>query len=142
MRLKREGERDGMKERFGDEFGSEREVASQMKLSGAMLNTAAASASVNRTHRVVRERAKTIQAQRSRVRSLWIPLTVSFGMLALLLGALWNLLDESEFFPDGIPDSSQNLLVLSMWCLPLSVIVLAVIWSRRAGAKTSDGSPQ
>jgi hypothetical protein len=128
--------------RHGEGFGSEGEAASTMKLAGVVLNTAASAATVNRTHRVVRERAKTIQAQRSRVRSLWIPLTVSFGMLALLLGALWNLLDESEFFPDGVPDASQNLLMLSMWCLPLSVIVLAVIWFRRASARTSDGRPQ
>jgi hypothetical protein len=128
--------------RHGEGFGSEGEAASTMKLAGVVLNTAASAATVNRTHRVVRERAKTIREQRSRVRSLWIPLTVSFGMLALLLIALWNLLDESEFFPDGVPDASQNLLMLSMWCLPLSVIVLAVIWFRRASARTSDGGPQ
>jgi hypothetical protein len=45
------------------------------------------------------------------------------------------MLDETEFFPDGIPDSAQQMLVLSMWCLPLSVIVLAVVWFRRPGAR-------
>ena len=34
---------------------------------------------VNRTHQVVRERAKTIAARRSRVRSLWIPWTARAG---------------------------------------------------------------
>jgi hypothetical protein len=98
-------------------------------------SNAAPAALVNRTHRVVRERAKTIKERRSRIRSLWIPLAVSFGMLALLLCAVWQMLDETEFFPDGIPDSAQQMLVLSMWCLPLSVIVLAVVWFRRPGAR-------
>lgn len=132
--------------RYGNEVDVELLPASAMsadlRSGGVALNTTASAAMVNRTHRVVRERAKTLQQQKSRVRSLWIPLTVSFGMLALLLIAVWNLLDESEFFADGLPDSSQQMLVLSMWCLPLSVIVLAVIWFRRANAKTSDGSPQ
>jgi hypothetical protein len=120
-------------------YGNEHEVVTELKLPGASMNVAASATTVNRTHRVVRERAKTIQEQRSRVRSLWIPLAVSFGMLGLILVAIWNLLEESEIFSNGIPDSSQQLLMLSMWCLPLSVVVLAVVWFRRAGSKTSDG---
>jgi hypothetical protein len=118
-------------------YGTENNLLPKLKLSGASMNAAASSATVNRTHRVVRERAKTIREQRSRVRSLWIPLTVSFGMLALILCALWNVMDESEMFVNGVPDSSQQMLMLSMWCLPLSVVVLAVVWFRRT--KTMNG---
>jgi len=107
-------------------------------LMDSSMNAAASAAAVNRTHRVVRERAKTIQEHKSRIRSLWIPLTVSFGMLALILCAVWSLLDESEFLADGLPDATQQLMVLSMWCLPLSAIVLAVVWFRRI--RTSNGS--
>jgi hypothetical protein len=118
-------------------YGTENNLLPELKLSGASMNAAASSATVNRTHRVVRERAKTIREQRSRVRSLWIPLAVSFGMLALILCALWNVMDESEMFVNGVPDSSQQMLMLSMWCLPLSVVVLAVVWFRRT--KTMNG---
>jgi hypothetical protein len=120
-------------------YGTENEMMPELKLSGPSMNAAASSATVNRTHRVVRERAKSIQEQRNRIRSLWIPLTVSFGMLALILCAVWNLMDESELFTNGIPDSSQQMLMLSMWCLPLSVVVLAVVWFRRTGTKTING---
>ena len=106
------------------------------------LHTAAPAPLVNRTHRVIRERARSIQQRKTMFRSLWIPLTVSFGMLALLLCSLWNLLDESEFFPDGLPDSAQQMLVLSMWCVPLSVAVLAVVWFRRLNTKSGSRSTQ
>ncbi len=102
-------------------------------------NTAASSELVNRTHRVVRERALTMQQQKSRVRSLWFPLVISFGFLASLLYALWNMLDESEFFPDGIPDASQQMMLLLLWCLPVSAIVLAAVWFRRGSQNPSSG---
>ena len=104
------------------------------------VNTVASAELVNRTHRVVRERARTMQQQKSRVRSLWFPLVISFGFLASLLYALWNMLDESEFFPDGIPDASQQMMLLLLWCLPVSAIVLAAVWFRRGSQKPSSGS--
>jgi predicted nucleic acid-binding Zn ribbon protein len=121
-------------------YEEEREFAAELRLSGAMLNAGSSSAAINRTHRVVRERAKTLQEQKRRVRSLWIPLIVSFGFLASILFAVWSVLDESEMFTDGIPDSSQNMMMLALWCVPLSVIVLVVVWFRRASANSNNGS--
>ncbi len=80
------------------------------------------------------------RSRKAASRSLWFPLLVSFGFLATLLYALWNMLDESEFFPDGIPDASQQMLLLLLWCLPVSAIVLAAVWFRRGSHKTSSGS--
>jgi hypothetical protein len=124
---------------FEEGFPTENEVSSKLRAMGSSMNTAASAAVVNRTHRVVRQRAKTIREQKSRIRSLWIPLTVSFGMLALILCEAWNLLDESEFLTDGLPNATQQLLVLSIWCLPLSAIVLAVVWFRRPQTR-NEGS--
>jgi hypothetical protein len=120
----------------------EEEFSSQFRLSGANLNAGASAATVNRTHRVVRERAKTLQEQRRRVRSLWIPLIVSFGFLVSILFAVWSVLDETESFTDGLPDSSQNVMMLALWCIPLSALVLVVVWFRRTGANSNDGSRQ
>ena len=125
-----------------EHFQNEREFAGELRLSGAILNTGASAAAINRTHRIVRERAKTLQEQKRRVRSLWIPLIVSFGFLASILVAVWSVLDESELLSNGVPDSSQNMLMLALWCIPLSVIVLVVVWFRRASANSNDGSPR
>ena len=125
-----------MMERYEDE----QEFAGELRLSGAMLNVGASAAAVNRTHRVVRERAKSLQEQKRRVRSLWIPLIVSFGFLTSILFAIWSVLDESELSTQGIPDSSQNMMMLALWCIPLSVIVLVVVWFRRASVNSNDGS--
>jgi hypothetical protein len=50
----------------------------------AGMNAVASAALVNRTHRVIRERANKLQDRRSKVRSLWIPLCVSTALLATL----------------------------------------------------------
>ena len=94
----------------------------------------ASAAIVNRTHRVVRERAKTIEARRKTFRSLWIPLTISGGLLVVLICAIWSILDQYELSPTGLPDANQQMLVLMMWCLPISVVLLAVLWFRRGGS--------
>ena len=99
------------------------------------MRAVASAAMVNRTHRVVRQRANAIEAERSRRRSLWIPLALSGALLAVLVAALWTAFEEFEASPAGLPDTSQ-MLVLLMWSVPISVMVLAVLWARR----TSTGS--
>lgn len=99
------------------------------------LGAAGISAAVsNRTHRVVRERAKILRARRSTVRSLWVPLAVCAALLVGACFAVWTVLVEWESIPSGIPDASQQLLVFTMWSLPLSAALLALVWFRRSPA--------
>ena len=102
------------------------------------LATAASARRVNRTHRLVRERAQKLQARQSFLRSLWVPLGVCSGLVLLLCGAVWSLLDQYDVEPTGMPDPSQQMLVLLMWCLPLTAIVLALVWFRRIGTRTEN----
>ncbi len=99
---------------------------------GPPFNAAASAAIVNRTHRVVRERAKTIEARKKTFRSLWIPLTISGGLLVVLVCAIWSILDQYDLSPTGLPDANQQMLVLMIWCLPISAVLLAVLWIRRS----------
>jgi hypothetical protein len=101
------------------------------------MNTAASAAVVNRTHRIVHQRAKSIQARRSRMRSLWIPLSVSASMLATLAFAIWNAFEEYEVSPAGLPDASQTL-VLMMWSLPITGMLLAVVWFRHSNSRSES----
>src|ERR1700733_15753405 len=73
---------------------------------------------VNRTHRVVRERATTMAAQRSRARGLWIPLAVCSSLLVIICTAVWSALDAYDVTPSGVPDASNQFLVLCLWFLP------------------------
>src|SRR5580700_7588336 len=52
--------------------------------------TAARAGVVNRTHRVVRQRAQVIQARRSRVRGLMVPLILCSVLILLTAGAVWS----------------------------------------------------
>jgi hypothetical protein len=94
-------------------------------------NTPARASVVNRTHRVVRERAKTMAARRSRFRSLWIPLAVCSSLLVIICTAVWSALDAYEATPNGVPDASNQFLVLCLWFLPVSMALLAVVLFQR-----------
>jgi hypothetical protein len=93
---------------------------------------------VNRTHRVVRERAKTMAARRSRFRSLWIPMAICSALVVIFCTAVWSVLDQYEVTPTGVPDASNQFLVLFLWFFPVSMALLALVLFRRA-RKRSNG---
>ncbi len=101
---------------------------------------------VNRTRRVVRGRSRTMQVRKSRMRGLYIPLAVSAALLTAVVFALWSVLVGYDTTNTGFPDSSQQIVVLLMWCLPVSAALLAAVWMRRAGSRldsrAGDGRPQ
>jgi len=99
------------------------------------MSAAARASLVNRTHRVVRERAQVIADRRSRIRSLWLPIAVCSGMLVIICTAVWSLLDEYELTPNGIPDASDQFLVLLLWFLPVSMAILTMVWFRSIRTK-------
>jgi len=116
------------------------EVFEQSALLG--MNTSARASRVNRTHRVVRERAKTLAARRSRVRSLWVPLVVCAALLVIICTAVWSVLDEYELTPTGVPDASNQFLVLFLWFLPVSMALFAMVLFRRAQKRVDREAAQ
>ena len=98
---------------------------------------------VNRTHRVVREEALRLREQRIRSRGLWAPLTICSALLLVICYAIWGVLAGNEPTPTGIPDASdQMLLLLLLWSLPVAAVVLGLIWFRRGrGHHENAGGP-
>jgi protein-S-isoprenylcysteine O-methyltransferase Ste14 len=118
--------------------GAEREMALAQQAMKS-LQMGAQTSLVNRTHRVVRERARQIAARRKRMRSLWAPLAVCASMLVILVTAVWTLLDEYELNPIGMPDASDQYMVLLLWFLPVSAALLAMVWFHRNHGRRSKG---
>ncbi|MCL2661377.1 MAG: hypothetical protein FWD64_12795, partial [Acidobacteriaceae bacterium] len=58
--------------------------------SAPALSAEARASLVNRTHRIVRERARGIAVRRNMVRSLWLPLAVCSGLFLILCTAVWT----------------------------------------------------
>jgi len=108
-------------------------------VNSAMLPAIASASMVNRTHRIIRERATNIQAQKTRFRGLVFPLVISAGLLLAVVCAAWVMLDEYDVAPLGLPDASQQLFVFILWCLPISAAVLAIVAFRRVGQKSDVG---
>ncbi|MBS1800493.1 MAG: hypothetical protein JSS95_11785 [Acidobacteria bacterium] len=103
------------------------------------MNVSAHATIVNRTHRVVRERAHQMSSRRSRIRSLMLPLTISAAMLLILVTAVWSLLDGYDLTPTGIVDSSYQFLILLLWFLPVSGVLLGMVWFTRMRGRRSGG---
>lgn len=120
------------------QFPSETEFRAMPRSAAQGLYSAASARVVNRTHRVVRERARTIQARRSRIRSLWIPLGVCSALLVIFCTAIWNVLDQYEVNPNGLPDASNQFLVLLLWFFPVSAFLLAMVWFRRTRSRSES----
>lgn len=95
---------------------------------------------VNRTHRVIRERAETLKVNRNRIRSLWIPMAVCAALTVIIATAVWSLLDQYEITPTGIPDASSQMLVFLLMFFPVSAALLAMVWYRRTRL-TSESDP-
>jgi hypothetical protein len=100
--------------------------------------TGARSVVVNRTHRVVREQALTMREQKSKSRSLWVPLTISSILMVMICYAIWGMLDGYDLTPNGIPDASDQLMILLLWSLPVTAAILGMVWFKRA--RTSSDS--
>ncbi len=94
-------------------------------------STAARAQLVNRTHRIVRERAQSLQSRRSRGRSLWIPMALCAAIVLILCTAIWSLLDQYELTPTGIPDASSQIFIFLLWFFPVTAAILALTWARR-----------
>jgi hypothetical protein len=105
----------------------------------ASLDLGAQASLVNRTRRVVRERARQMSTRRDKMRSLWAPLFVCGSMLVVLITAVWTLLDEYELTPSGVPDASDQYMVLLFWFLPASAALMAMVGFRRLRNRRSGG---
>ena len=94
---------------------------------------------VNRTHRVVHERALEMREQRARSRSLWLPLGIFSILLPIICYAVWFMMDGYDLTPNGIPDASDQLFVLMLWSLPVTAMLMGLVWLKRKRADSEAG---
>jgi hypothetical protein len=107
----------------------------------------ARAAIVNRTHRVVRERAAAMQARKRTSRDLIVPFAICSVVLILLVGALWSLVDEGgltgwenlwKHVMEFGSDAGSSMSLILVWFLPLSVITAAIVLLRRNRSSHRD----
>jgi hypothetical protein len=108
----------------------------------ARFNSTAKASMVNRTHRVIRERARVLENQRNRVRSLWIPMIISAALMVIFCSAIWTVLAEYDLIPTAVPDSSDQIFILLLWFFPVSAALLAMIWFQRGRNRYEDETTQ
>jgi hypothetical protein len=102
---------------------------------------------INRTHRVVRQRAMVMQARRSRARGLLVPMTFCSALLLLLAFAMWSGLYQNPAIAETLQtnvaalaamDASNHYMVALLWFVPACLAVLATVLYRR-GRELGNG---
>ena len=83
-----------------------------------------------------------MQEQRSRSRSLWAPLVICSILMMVLCYAVWFMLDGYDLTPSGIPDASDQMMLLLMWSLPVTAVTLALVWFKRGRNRTNSEASQ
>ena len=104
---------------------------------GAVHGMAARAAVVNRTRRVVRERATGLRSHRSRMRALAVPLCICGSLVVILCTAIWSLLSQYEASTTDMPDASNQLVVMLLWFLPALMTILALVFFRHGAEDVS-----
>lgn len=90
---------------------------------------------VNRTRRVVHDQALRLREERSRSRSLWVPLAICSTLLLVIFYAIWGSMMGYDLIPTGIPDASEQMLFLILlWSTPVAAGALGLIPFRRSRA--------
>lgn len=102
---------------------------------------------VNRTHRIVRERAAAMQAQKQKTRNLLVPVLLCSALLLFIASAVWSeLVDVSvggweggllRWVHDITTDAGGTVSILLVWFLPISVITAAAVLLRRNRTQSS-----
>ncbi|HEV2646542.1 MAG TPA: hypothetical protein VGU46_09280 [Acidobacteriaceae bacterium] len=96
---------------------------------------------VNRTHRVVRERAQAMQARRSRARGLMVPMAICAVLLVLMAGGMWSGLYQNPAVVETLQsdvaalttlDASRESMVALMWFVPACLAVAGAVLLRVA----------
>ena len=114
----------------------EPEIASAFR--SVLTGSSARGRVVNRTHRVVRDQALTMRERRSKSRSLWLPLGISSILMVVIGYAIWGMLDGYDLTPTGIPDASDQMMILLLWSLPVTAAVMGMVWFKRARTRSDS----
>ena len=122
-------------DRDEDDFDVSRELRSS-RIDGARAGI------VNRTHRVVREQALTMREQRKKSRGLWVPLVFFSGLMLMICYGIWATLDSNDFASNGVPDASDQMLLFLLWSLPLTALVLGLVWFKRGRNRAGNEAQQ
>jgi len=104
--------------------------------------TAARAEIVNRTHRVIRERAQSLRSQRNQARGLWLPVGVCSVLLLMVCYAAWTMVIQNDANPTNVPEANEQITILMLWFLPVSVAVLATVWFRRGRKHNENQNPR
>ena len=93
---------------------------------------------VNRTHRVVREQALTMREQKSKSRSLWVPLGIFSVLMVVICYGIWATMDSYDFASNGVPDASDQMILFLLWSLPVTAVVMGLVWFKRSRGRSGN----
>ncbi len=55
--------------------------------------------------------------------------------MPLICYAIWAVLDGYDLTPNGVPDASDQMMLLLLWSLPVTAVMLGLAWRQRGRAR-------
>jgi cytochrome c-type biogenesis protein CcmH/NrfF len=52
------------------------------------------------------------------------------------------MLDAYDLVPNGVPDAADQMILLLLWSLPITALVLGLVWFKRGRSRASNGEVQ
>lgn len=105
-------------------------------------NGNARAAIVNRTHRVIRAEALTMREQKTKSRSLWVPLVLFSSLMLVICYAIWAMLDSYDLVPNGVPDATDQMILFLLWSLPVTALIVGLVWFKRGRGRAGNSEVQ
>jgi len=93
---------------------------------------------VNRAHRVVREQALQMREQKEKSRSLWVPLGIFSVLMVVICYGIWATMDSYDFASNGVPDASDQMILFLLWSLPVTAVVMGLVWFKRSRGRSGN----
>ncbi len=87
-----------------------------------------------------------MRAQKTRSRSLWVPVAICSALLAVVCCGTWAILASNEPNANGIsssiPDASDQMILIGVWLLPITLAALGFLWIQRNRADRNGELPR
>jgi hypothetical protein len=79
-----------------------------------------------------------MQANRSRMRGLVLPLALCSSLLILTNAALWKLVKQYETVSPEAPAECHHLFFLLLWFLPVTITLGVLVWVRHSRNRSDN----
>jgi hypothetical protein len=67
-----------------------------------------------------------------------VPLVFFSAVMLMICYGIWATLDSYDYASNGIPDASDQMLLFVLWSLPVTALVVGLVWFKRGQGRSGS----